>query len=41
MAANDYIQINNNLEAEEVTNNEAAIIEEICHQLNFSNNDKD
>ncbi|CAG8520973.1 4516_t:CDS:2 [Cetraspora pellucida] len=32
MTANDYIEADNNLETEEVTVDEAAIIEEICYQ---------
>ncbi|CAG8699881.1 1869_t:CDS:2, partial [Scutellospora calospora] len=41
MTANDYIEADNNLETEEVTIDEAAIIEEICHQSDFSNSDED
>ncbi|CAG8449303.1 20130_t:CDS:2 [Dentiscutata erythropus] len=39
MATSNYIWVDNNLETEEVTIDEAAIIKEICHQSDFSNSD--
>ncbi|CAG8674248.1 19055_t:CDS:2 [Cetraspora pellucida] len=41
ITANNYIEPDNNLETEEVTVNKAAIIEEICHQSDFSNSNED